>query len=104
MVGQPKLTLPCTVRARTKNTGEGVVDRTAPSIWVALTKMAFWGILTAANVHPPMVVSILLQMFILSFHHDSTYVLLTYILILFLHNIPICNIDLMFGRVRIIYF
>ena len=40
MVGQPKLTLPCTVRAikhdRTKNTGEGVVDRTAPGIWVAV--------------------------------------------------------------------
>ena len=68
------------------------------------TKMAFWGIVTAANVHPPMVVVILLQMFILSFQHDSTYVLLIYILILFLRNIPICNIDVMFGRVRIIYF
>ena len=66
--------------------------------------MAFWGILTAVNVHLPMVVGILLRMFILSFHHDSTYVLLIYILILFLRNIPICNIDLMFGRVRIIYF
>ena len=34
--------------------------------------MAFWGMLPAANVHPPMVVGILLRMFILSFHHDST--------------------------------
>ena len=66
--------------------------------------MAFWGILTAANVHPPMVVGILLQMFILSFHHDSTYVLLIYMLILFSRNMSICNIDLMFDRVRIIYF
>ena len=65
--------------------------------------MAFWGMLSAANVHPPMVVGMLLRMFILSFHHDSTYVLL-YMLILFLRNIAICNIDFMFGRVRIIYF
>ena len=40
MVGQPKLTLACTVMAikhdRTKNTGEGVVDRTATVIWVAV--------------------------------------------------------------------
>ena len=36
MVGQPKLTLPCTVKAikhdRTKNTGDGFVDQTAPGI------------------------------------------------------------------------
>ena len=66
--------------------------------------MAFWGMLPTANVHPPMVVGILLRMFILSFHHDSTYVLLFYMLVLFLRNIAICNIDVMFGRVRIIYF
>ena len=96
MVRQPKLTLPCTVRAikhdKTKNTGEGVVDRTAPGIRVAVlphgcTKMTFWGIFTAANVHPFMVVGTLLQMFILSFHYYSTDV----------------YIDVMFGRVRIIY-
>ena len=68
------------------------------------TNMAFWGMLPTANVHPPMVVGILLRMFILSFHHDSTYVLLIYMLVLFLRNIAICNIDVMFGRVRIIYF
>ena len=68
------------------------------------TNIAFWGILTAANVHPPMVVGILLRMFILSFHHDSTCVLHIYILILFLSDMPISNIDLMFGRVRLIYF
>ena len=69
--------------------------------------MAFWGMLPAANVHPHMVVGILLRMFIAhrtSFHHDSTYVLLIYMLILFLRNIAICNIDVIFGRVRIIYF
>ena len=58
------------------------MDQTAPGIWVAVlsqgcTKLAFWGNLTAANVHPPMVVGMLLQMFILSFHHDSTYVFFT---------------------------
>ena len=40
MVGQPKLTLPFTVWAIKhdiiKNTGEGVVDRTAPGIRVAV--------------------------------------------------------------------
>ena len=66
--------------------------------------MAFWGMLPAANVHPPIVVGILFRMFILSFHHNSTFVFLIYILILFVRNIAICNIDLMFGRVRIIYF
>ena len=66
--------------------------------------MAFWGMLPAANVHPPMVVGILLRMFILSFHHDSIYVLLIYMLILFLRSIATCNIDVMFGRVRIVYF
>ena len=75
MVGQPKLTLPCTVRVIkhdiTKNTGEGVVDRTAPGA-PGCTKMVFRGIFTAANVHPFMVVGTLLQMFILSFHYYST--------------------------------
>ena len=51
---------------------------------------------------------LLLKMFILPFithtHNFSTYMLLIYILILFLRNIPICNIVLMFGQIRIIYF
>ena len=63
--------------------------------------MAFWGMLPTANFHPPMVVGILLRMFILSFHHESTYVLLIYMLILFLRNITICNIDVMFGRGKV---
>ena len=112
MVGQPKLTLPCTVRLikydRTKNTGEEVVDRTAPGIWVTVLPQGASRWLFG--------VFLLLQMCILpwssaycfkcSSYHSTMiqHVLLIYILILFLCNIPICNIDLMFGRVRIIYF
>ena len=81
MVGQPKLTLPSTVRAIkhdiTKNTGEGVVDRTALGIRVAVLpqgapRWLFGVFFTAANVHPFKVVGTLLQMFILSFHYYST--------------------------------
>ena len=76
MDGQPKLTLPCTVRTikydRTKNTGEGVVDRTAPGIWVAVLPQGAPRWLFGVFLLLQMVVGILLQMFILSFHHDST--------------------------------
>ena len=112
MVGQPKLTLPCTVKAikhdRTKNTGDGFVDQTAPGILMAVLPQGAPRWLFG--------VFLLLQMFILpwssvycfkcSSYHSTMiqHVLLIYILILFLHDIPICNIELMFGRVRIIYF
>ena len=47
--------------------------------------MAFWGIFTAANVDPFMVVGTLLQMFIL------------------LGIQQMCNIDVMFGRIIYIF-
>ena len=49
--------------------------------------MAFWGIFTAANVDPFMVVGTLLKMFILSFTSIQ----------------QMCNIDVMFGRIIYIF-
>ena len=91
-----KLTLPYTVRAIkhdiTKNTGEGVVDRTAPGIRVAVLpqgapRWLFW-------------VFLLLQMFIFLWSSAHCFKCSSY------HSTIIqqmCNIDVMFGRVRIIY-
>ena len=96
MVGQPKLTLPCTVRAIkhdiTKNTGEGVVDRTAPGIRVAVLPQGAPRWLFG--------VFLLLQMFILLWSSAHCFKRSSY------HSTIIqqmCNIDVMFGRVRIMY-
>ena len=96
MVGQPKLTLPCTVRAIkhdiTRNTGEGVVDRTGPGIRVAVLPQGAPRWLFG--------VFLLLQMFILLWSSAHCFKCSSY------HSTIIqqmCNIDVMFGRVRIMY-
>ena len=96
MVGQPKLTLPCTVWAIkhdiTKNTGEGVVDRTAPGIRVAVLPQGAPRWLFG--------VFLLLQMFILLWSSAHCFKCSSYRSTIIQQ---MCNIDVMFGRVRIIY-
>ena len=87
MVGQSRLTLPYTARAikhdKTKTTGERVVDRTAPGVWVAVLPQGAPRWLFG--------VFLLLQMFILSWSSAYCFKCSSYHSTIIQH---MCNIQL----------